>query len=445
MAKIDKWIIDKVLDATRIEDVIGDFVDLRKAGVNLTGLCPFHDDHSVGNFIVRPSNIPAARHGNTYRCFACEAKGDAVKFLMAHERLSFPDAIRWLGKKYNIEVDDVPFNYTPPPPKPTPPPPPALVIPRSWVKRTMEIDYSRNLFTYWFWMLPWNDEQRDRIKDTLWLYCVGGWKDGRVVFWQIDHNGIPRAAKLMKYLTDGHRDKQSHPGWIYNQAVCRDKCKPDEHTILKPLFGAHLLAKYPEAAVNIVESEKTALIMANYYGGFDRQIWLACGGLSHMTLDAMQPLIDQGRQVWLWPDKDGVEHWQQVVDKLGCDKIQIYTRYFDSCWTEDDGPKADIADIAIRMMRTGETPRKQEEKHEPVKIGDIITKMVDTTQPFLDPDEMADPRTRLLRETLRKRYNFNKTKNNGRTTIQPTEQPPCDGSNETQQDGCGAVGTDSQA
>jgi hypothetical protein len=184
--------------------------------------------------------------------------------------------------------------------------------------------------------------------------------------------------------------------------------------------------------VNIVESEKTALIMANYYGSFDRQIWLACGGLSHMTLDAMQPLIDQGRQVWLWPDKDGVEQWQQVVDKLGCDNVQIYTRYFDTCWTEDDGDKADIADIAIRMMRIGDTPRKQEEKHEPVKIGDIITKMVDTTQPFLDPDEMADPRTRLLREALRKRYNFNKTKNNGRTTIQPTEQPSCDSSHETQ-------------
>ena len=427
MAKIEKHIIDRVLDATKIEDVIGDFVDLRKAGVNLTGLCPFHDDHSVGNFIVRPSSIPSSRHGNTYRCFACDAKGDAVKFLMAHERLSFPDAIRWLGKKYNIEVDNVPLNWTPPPPKPTPPPLPALEISRDLVKETMKIDYDRNLFIYWLYMLPWDKEQLERLHDTLWLYCVGGWFDGRVVFWQIDHEGHPRSAKLMKYGTDGHRDKDSHPGWVYNQKWYRDVYKPDEHTILKPLFGAHLLNRYPNAAVNIVESEKTALIMANYYGNFDKQIWLACGGLSHMTLDAMQPLIDQGRQVWLWPDKDGVEQWQQVVDKLGCDKVQIYTRFFDTCWTEADGDKADIADIAIRMMRTGETPRKQEEKHEPVKIGDIITKMVDTTQPFLDPDEMADPRIRLWRETLRKRYNFKKP-NNGRTTIQPTEQPPCDGS-----------------
>ena len=418
MAKIEKQIIDKVLEAAKIEDVIGDFVTLRKAGVNLTGLCPFHDDHSVGNFIVRPSTISASRHGNTFRCFACDAKGDAVKFLMKHERLSFPDAIRWLGKKYNIDVDDVPLNWTPTPPKPTPPPPPALELPRSWVKGTVYFDYTRNIFTHWFGMLPWSQEQQERVPQTLWMYCVGAWNDGRVVFWQIDNNGVPRAAKLMKYLTDGHRDKSAHPGWIYNQDGCRQACKPEDHTILKPLFGSHLLAKYPEAAVNIVESEKTALVMANYYGGFDRQIWLACGGLSHMTLDSMQPLIDQGRQVWLWPDKDGVEQWKEVVDKLGYDKVQIYTRFFDSCWTEADGDKADIADIAIRMMRTGATPRKQIEKHEPVLVGDIITHMVDPDQPFLDPEELADPRLRLWRETLRQRYNFNKTRNNDRRNNQ---------------------------
>jgi hypothetical protein len=114
--------------------------------------------------------------------------------------------------------------------------------------------------------------------------------------------------------------------------------------------------------------------------------------------------------VWLWPDKDGVEAWQQVVDKLGCDNVQIYTRYFDTCWTDADGEKADIADIAIRMMRTGETPRKVEEKHEPVLIGDIVTEVWNSDEPFLDPDEMNDPRMRLWRETLRKRYNFNKSK-----------------------------------
>ena len=248
---------------------------------------------------------------------------------------------------------------------------------------------------------------------TLWQYCVGGWKDGRVVFWMIDHTGVPRAAKLMKYLTDGHRDKTAHPGWIYNQDGCRQKLDPDAHTILKPLFGSHLLTRYPQAVVNIVESEKTAVIMANYYGNYDRQIWLACGGLQHLRLDAMQPLIDQGRTVWLWPDKDGRDKWQEVADKLGSEKVRVYTQFFDTCWREEDGTKADVADIAIRMMRTGDKPRKAEPdvKHEPVKIGDIETWVVGKSdEPFIDPDEMQDPRVRMWREILRQRYTFNNKK-----------------------------------
>ena len=125
MPKISDEIIRAVTDAAKIEDVVADFVTLRKAGVNLTGICPFHNDQHDGNFIVRPSTIPEARGGNTYRCFVCDAKGGPVQFLMNAEHMTFPDAIRWLGKKYGIEVDDTPLDWTPPPPRPTPPPPPA--------------------------------------------------------------------------------------------------------------------------------------------------------------------------------------------------------------------------------------------------------------------------------------------------------------------------------
>jgi hypothetical protein len=127
----------------------------------------------------------------------------------------------------------------------------------------------------------------------------------------------------------------------------------------------------------------------------------------------MQPLIDQGRTVWLWPDKDGRDKWQEVADKLGSEKVRLYTQFFDTCWREEDGMKADVADIAIRMMRTGDKPRKAEPdvKHEPVKIGDIETWVVEKSdEPFLDQDELQDPRVRMWREILRQRYNFNKHK-----------------------------------
>ena len=423
MPKIPDEVVKRVIDRAKIEEVVGDFVTLRKAGVNLTGLCPFHDDKHAGNFIVRPSSIPENRHGNTYRCFVCDAKGGPVQFLMAHERLSFPDAIRWLGKKYNEPVDDIPLNYTPPPPRQTPPPLPLLEIPRAYVKRTMDIaTWGEVTFRNWYMSLPWDTEQMVRAHNTLWLYCVGGWKDGRVVFWQVDHNCVPRSAKLMRYLPDGHRKKDEHPGWIYNQDGVRQRLDPDNHEIIKPLFGSHLLKAYPKAVVNIVESEKTAVIMANYYGEFDSQIWLACGGLKHLQLDSIQPLIDQGRIIWLWPDKDGADAWQEVCEKLGYDNCRVYTHFFDTCWSEEDGDKADVADIAIRMMRTGDRPRhdrdttesrpKSDRKAtEPVKIGDIIANIIDDDTPFIDPEELADPRLRWMRETLRQRYNFNKRHN----------------------------------
>jgi len=446
MPKIPDEVVKRVIDRAKIEDVVGDFVDLRKAGVNLTGLCPFHDDRTDGNFIVRPSSIPEARHGNTYRCFVCDHKGGPVQFLMEHERLSFPDAIRWLGKKYNEPVDDIPLNYTPPPPRPKPAPLPVLEIPRPYVGRTMQIAGEQTIiFIEWLRQLPWDEEQRARLQQTLWMYCVGGWRDGRVVFWQIDHNGIPRAAKLMKYMTDGHRDKEAHPGWIYNQDGCRQQLDPDKHEIVKPLFGSHLLNRYPKAVINIVESEKTAIIMANYYDDFDSQIWLACGGLKFLQLDSLQPLIDQGRTIWLWPDKDGRDAWQTVCDKLGYDHCRVYTHFFDTCWTPADGDKADIADIAIRMMRTGEGPRNESESgesggqvhdysaknqatcphdsqatclHDSDKPDDVtdeewaehlaIMKAIGDyeivhpgDEPFMPEDEMSDPRLRWMRETLR--------------------------------------------
>jgi hypothetical protein len=304
---------------------------------------------------------------------------------------------------------------------------------------------------YWLRGLPWDDEQRARLKQTLWQYCVGGGRDGRVVFWQIDHLGIPRAAKLMKYLPDGHRDKTQHPGWIYNQEGVRQRLEPDKHEIVKPLFGSHLLNRYPKAVINIVESEKTAIIMANYYGDFDSQLWLACGGLKHLQLDSLQPLIDQGRTIWLWPDKDGAEAWQEVADKLGYDKCRVYTHFFDTCWTPADGDKADIADIAIRMMTTGEKPRQSREvtgdhgksreitgegqgatDHNatagpcngatlPAKPDNVtdeewaehlaIMKAIGdydiihpADEPFLPEDEIIDPRLRMWREILRRAY-----------------------------------------
>lgn len=88
-----------ILDAVRIEEVVEDFVTLRKRGVNLIGLCPFHHEKTP-SFNVSPSR-------NIFKCFGCGKGGDAVTFLMEHESFSYPDALRWLARKYNIEIEEV--------------------------------------------------------------------------------------------------------------------------------------------------------------------------------------------------------------------------------------------------------------------------------------------------------------------------------------------------
>lgn len=95
---IDQLTIEKIRDAARIEEVVGDFVTLKRAGVNLKGLCPFHDDRTP-SFIVSPAK-------NYCKCFACGEGGNPVTFIMKHEKVSYADALRYLAKKYGIEIEE---------------------------------------------------------------------------------------------------------------------------------------------------------------------------------------------------------------------------------------------------------------------------------------------------------------------------------------------------
>lgn len=95
---IDRATVDKIMDAVNIVDVVGEFVNLRKAGVNYKGLCPFHDDKNP-SFMVSPAK-------QICHCFTCGEGGNAVNFLMKHEQITYPEALRWLAKKYNIEIQE---------------------------------------------------------------------------------------------------------------------------------------------------------------------------------------------------------------------------------------------------------------------------------------------------------------------------------------------------
>ena len=89
--------IDSVMAAVRIEEVVGDFISLRKQGQDFVGICPFHDDKN-------PSLHVSPRLG-IYKCFVCDAAGNPVKFLMEHEKMTYPEAIEYLAKKYGIPLE----------------------------------------------------------------------------------------------------------------------------------------------------------------------------------------------------------------------------------------------------------------------------------------------------------------------------------------------------
>lgn len=90
--------IQEVYDTAKVEEVVGDFVSLKRRGANLLGLCPFHHEKTP-SFTVSPSK-------NLYKCFGCGKGGNAVNFIIEHENLTFPEAVRYLARKYSIEVEE---------------------------------------------------------------------------------------------------------------------------------------------------------------------------------------------------------------------------------------------------------------------------------------------------------------------------------------------------
>jgi len=95
---VDRQTIERILDAAQIVDVIQEFVPLKKRGVNYLGLCPFHNEKTP-SFTVSPSK-------EIFKCFGCGKVGNSVNFIMEHEHLSYPEALKFLARKYHIEVTE---------------------------------------------------------------------------------------------------------------------------------------------------------------------------------------------------------------------------------------------------------------------------------------------------------------------------------------------------
>ncbi len=189
--------------------------------------------------------------------------------------------------------------------------PPFQPIPIEYVERSHS---PRSVFWQWFTThvadrLSLSGEQTNRVYED---YLIGATHKGSIIYWQIDHAGQVHGGHIMQYSVDGHRE--GYQGWTHIPLIKRGKL-PLDWQLYQCFFGQHLLPRRPDAHVCIVESEKTALVMAAYQPQY---LWLATAGSGGLSPEKVACL--QGRRVTLFPDSGCYEKWKkQMAQTTGID------------------------------------------------------------------------------------------------------------------------------
>ena len=189
--------------------------------------------------------------------------------------------------------------------------------------------------TFWQWFstvvasrLNLSEEQLQRVFND---YYIGATRRGCVIFWQIDHLVRVHGGHIMQYRSDGHRD--GYQGWTHVPLIKKGLLPPD-WTLYQCLFGQHLLSRRPDAHVCLVESEKTALVMAACQPQY---VWLATCGSSGLSPERVGCL--RGRRVTVFPDSGCYEKWsRQMAQTQGID-YNVYAGL------ESYPPNTDLCDV----------------------------------------------------------------------------------------------------
>lgn len=171
---------------------------------------------------------------------------------------------------------------------------PVQYIPANTLTSTLR-SYESNSFVNYLHSLF----DADTVKRITEMYGLGTTRDGSCIFWQVDQSGYVRTGKVIKYMSDGHRDKQHPPYFIHT--------KLGIDSIEQCLFGLHLLSDLP---IGLVESEKTACIMSGKLPDFT---WMATGGKSNLS----KVEVLKGKRVVAFPDTDAFDDWKERLSPYG--------------------------------------------------------------------------------------------------------------------------------
>lgn len=163
--------VEEIINAARIEEVVGEYVTLKKRGANLLGVCPFHNEKTP-SFTVSPAK-------GIYKCFGCGKAGDSVRFIMEHDSMSYPDALRHLANKYNITIEEIQLTDE------------ALQSQNERESVLISIKYAADYFVQQLWDTEEGQniglsyfEERGFSKDTIKKFGLGYSKDGWSHFYE---------------------------------------------------------------------------------------------------------------------------------------------------------------------------------------------------------------------------------------------------------------------
>ncbi len=313
-----------------IVEVISHFEQLKSKGTNYVCKCFFHNE--------KTASFTISRAKGRYHCFGCGVGGDVIKFIQEHKKLSYRDAMNWLGDFYNLQnsdgiqnkfkdsLQDIAITHKPA----------SLFIPKDIFYKSLT-DYKNNNFVKFLHTLF----EPFVVNMLIDKYYIGTSKyfSGGSVFWQIDRDENIRYGKIMEYnpqngkrIKDPYDKIMSVNSAIINKLRRENTPLPDwvikyDAQSPKPqvLFGLHLIQEDLHKPIAIVESEKTAIIASVFIPSF---IWMATGtkgimkyndkgklnSIPETLKEKFKPLT--GRKILLVPDLGAIEDWQYLASEL---------------------------------------------------------------------------------------------------------------------------------
>lgn len=217
---------------------------------------------------------------------------------------------------------------------------PVCELPKEIVEKTITFTHPNNLFD--FLAEVYDPVVIEGIFDE---YRVGTTKSGACIFYQFDMKGRCRAGKIIQYHRDnGHRVKDTaYPVTWVHTVMKRKGMIPQDWEMTQCLFGEHLLAKYPDRVVGLVEAEKSALVCA---AENPAMVWVATGGKRQLG-DKLQVL--QGRKLVVYPDIDATDEWNEYFSKKNFPGANISDYMERYCTDEERENQDDIADLLLRQ------------------------------------------------------------------------------------------------